>query len=134
VETNGVAMYAAETREEIDKLCQVIDKLRRYWAPTHCVNLGGFTNGAKWFLETLSELAFAQTWKPRRPSKRLWKAEVRPLLIEQMARIAKLVDEIDVDPESTQAALPGVDLCELREALVEALIDGGKTLYFEDQA
>ena len=125
------------TRDGIDELCQVIDRLRRYWTPADSVNLGGYTNGAKWFLETLSGQEFAKTWKRKGageygcPSDEVWKAEVKPLLIEHMARMAWLVDEIDVDPETTQAALPGVNLVELREAVIEALVQDGKSLYYE---
>jgi hypothetical protein len=128
------------TRQEIDELCAVIDRLRRYWSPAACVNLGGYTQGAAWFLETLAPgRKYAKTWKPyfadlnKRygANETVYQREVEPLIVEHMARMAKLADEIEVDPETTQAALPGVDLVDLKEWATESVMADAVSLYFE---
>jgi hypothetical protein len=129
------------TRQEIDALCAVIDRLRRYWSPSDSVNLGGYTQGAAWFLETLSgQKKFAKTWKTKYPLSRdgeggipadVYAREVVPLVTEHMARMAKLADEIEVDPETTQAALPGVDLVELKAWATDSVMADAMSLYYE---
>jgi hypothetical protein len=116
-----------ETREEIEKLCDVIDQLRRFWTPADTVNLGGYSQGAAWFLDTLSTKPRAKTWKTRP-----WdQGAMQKLLVEHISRMGRLVDEIDTFSETAAAALPGVDLVQLKEYLVESIMSDANSLYFE---